>query len=474
MIMLAATVAVIAWGALAFGSVYPWAFTPLLAACALLGLLGLAVYRSRPVSRSTRVAFLALVAVLAGALIQLIPLPVSALRTLSPSADTFLANYDLRYAVGVAGEGARPWHPLSLSPAATWIGIAFLASFTLFLAGLTRALSSSRARRLAVLIVMFGVVLALVGIVQKVMLGDHAWAGMKIYGFWTPENLLSTPFGPYINKNHFAGWMLMALPLALGVAMGRAEHAVKHARGLRSVLLWLSSPEGGRLQLALLAIFLMGASLLMTKSRSGVACLAVTIVLMSVAVQRRFGSMRAGWTAFASLGFLFLIVFAMAGADLAARITNRIDAMELRKNIWTDSATIIRDFPLAGTGLNTFGTAMIGYQTSQADQHFQEAHNDYLQVAVEGGLLVALPALAAALLMIRAIRRRFAIGDDDTQTHWVRVGATVGLATIATQAAVEFSLQMPGNAALFVVLLAIALHEPTRRQSPRNATTLGR
>jgi hypothetical protein len=74
-----------------------------------------------------------------------------------------------------------------------------------------------------------------------------------------------------------------------------------------------------------------------------------------------------------------------------------------------------------------------------------------------------LPAAAALLLMIRAIRKRFAENVDDTQTYWVRVGAVIGLATIATQAAVEFSLQMPGNAALFVVLLAIALHEPTRR-----------
>ena len=175
--------------------------------------------------------------------------------------------------------------------------------------------------------------------------------------------------------------------------------------------------------------------------------------------------MRAGWAAFASLAVLFLVVFALAGAELTARIANRMDAMELRKNIWTDSATIIRDFPLTGTGLNTFGTAMIRYQTSQSDQHFQEAHNDYLQVLVEGGALIALPALAALLLLIRAVRQRFAAKDDDPQTHWVRVGASVGLATIATQAAVEFSLQMPGNAALFVVLLAIALHEPTPRHS---------
>ncbi|HEX5635105.1 MAG TPA: O-antigen ligase family protein, partial [Gemmatimonadales bacterium] len=158
---------------------------------------------------------------------------------------------------------------------------------------------------------------------------------------------------------------------------------------------------------------------------------------------------------------------------LAARITNRMDAMELRKNIWTDSAAVIRDFPVTGTGLNTFGTAMIRYQTSQTDQHFQEAHNDYLQVLVEGGLLVGLPALAAFVLAIRAIRRRFRAGDDDAMTYWVRAGAATGLAAIALQAIVEFSLQMPGNAALFVVLLAIAMHGAARRRVVHEDLTRG-
>lgn len=457
--ILAATLAVIAWGALAFGAVYPWAYKPLLAACAATGLYGLLLDRRVAVDRPTRLAFIALCTVFAAALIQLIPLPPGVLATVSPSTHGFLQEYDLTYAYGETS------HPLSLSPQKTWTGVGFLAAFTIFLAGLVGALSPSRVRRLSALIVGFGVILALVGIIQKVALGDHAWAGMKIYGFWAPENLLSTPFGPYINKNHFAGWMLMALPLALGLAMGKAEHAMRRVHGgWRSALLWLSSPDGGRLQLALIAVLVMAASLLMTKSRSGVGCLVFTMILTSVAARRRFGSARAGWAALASLSAIFIVVFSMAGADLAARITNRIDAMELRKNIWTDSGRIIRDFPLAGTGLNTFGTAMITYQTSQADQHFQEAHNDYLQVAVEGGLLLSLPVAVALLLYVRAIRRRFEANDDDTQTYWLRVGAIIGLVTIAAQAFVEFSLQMPGNAALFVVLLAIALHQtPVRR-----------
>jgi len=314
--------------------------------------------------------------------------------------------------------------------------------------------------------VTFGVVLALIGIVQKAVLGEHAWGGMKIYGFWEPSHLLSTPFGPYVNKNHFAGWMLMGLPLALGLAIGLAEQNLRSRRDdWRSIVLWLSSPQGGRLQLTVLATLLMVASLLMTKSRSGLGGLIAVVLIMSIAAARRFKSAKAGAMAFGSLAAMFAVVFAIAGADLAARITDQSDAVDLRKNIWADSVTIIRIFPRAGTGLNTCGTAMTAYQTTQKDQSFQEAHNDYLQIIVEGGILLAVPAFIALLLLVRAVHGRFAARQDDTMTHWIRVGATAGLIAIALQSLVEFSLQMPGNAVFAVVLLALALHEtPAHRR----------
>ena len=465
---IAAPVVLVAWGALAFGSVYPWAYMPLLAASALTGGVALLVHRSRRLPDPTRVALIALVAVLAAGVVQLIPLPAAVIEAGSPKTDAFLASNDLGYAFGSTPDpsdddganASRGWHSLSLDPRQTMVGLGLLAAFTLLLAGLTTALSRAGSRRLTASIVVFGVVLALIGIIQKAVLGDHAWGGMKIYGFWQPYYLLSTPFGPYVNKNHFAGWMLMGLPLGLGLALGIAEHGLR-SRGddWRSMLLWLSSPKGGRLQLTLLATLLMGASLLMTKSRSGLGGLIVVVLVMSIAAGRRFKSAKAGMVAFGSLAAVFALVFALAGDDLAARISGQSDAVELRKNIWSDSATIIKDFPLVGTGLNTFATAMTAYQTTQKDQYFQEAHNDYIQIIVEGGILLALPAFTALLLLVRAVHRRFTARQDDTMTHWIRVGATTGLIAIALQSLVEFSLQMPGNAVFAVVLLSLSLHE---------------
>src|SRR4051812_15512262 len=112
---------------------------------------------------------------------------------------------------------------------------------------------------------------------------------------------------------------------------------------------------------------------------------------------------------------------------------------------------------------------MLHYQTTVAPggELFIEAHNDYLQLLAEGGLLLGVPILIALALFIREIWRRFREGVDDTRTYWLRAGAVTGLCAIAVQEVSDFTLQMPGAAVLFVVLAAIAIHRPDHvRRAP--------
>ena len=96
-----------------------------------------------------------------------------------------------------------------------------------------------------------------------------------------------------------------------------------------------------------------------------------------------------------------------------------------------------------------------------------EAHNDYLQLLVEGGWLVTVPALVLIGLFAREVRRRFREGLDDRTGYWIRLGAVTGIIAIAFQEIVEFSLQMPGNAALFTVLCAIAVRRASVKKAAR-------
>jgi O-antigen ligase len=335
------------------------------------------------------------------------------------------------------------------------LGLAFAGTFVLFLSGLLRALSRGRTRALVVAIVVFGVVVALIGIVQKAVLGDHAYMGMKIYGFWTPESKLTVPFGPYVNRNHFAGWMLMALPLAIGYLCAAFERGARGGRtGWRNRLLWLSSKEGGRAQLTGFAIVIMALSLVMSMSRSGMAAFVVTSLFVVLRLILALGN----WRSRAAAGALFLALIAAPLVMLGPESTverfssDSRGSIAMRRHVWTDARSIIHDFPLTGTGLNTFRIATVLYQTGSRQVTFQESHNDYLQLAAEGGLLLGVPAALAIVLLVVAV--------EDRTTYWIRLGAATGLVAIGLQSLVEFSLQMPGNAALFVVLLAVAMHRP--------------
>jgi O-antigen ligase len=133
-----------------------------------------------------------------------------------------------------------------------------------------------------------------------------------------------------------------------------------------------------------------------------------------------------------------------------------------RLQVWSDAWHIFRDFPMTGTGMGTFADVMIVYQSGSRAATYTQAHNDYLQVLAEGGVVVAAAALALLVAIATGAAYRLR-RDADPVTNWIRYGAVAGLLGIGVQSMVEFSLQMPGVAALFVVVTAVALHRPPDR-----------
>jgi predicted RNA-binding Zn-ribbon protein involved in translation (DUF1610 family) len=107
--------------------------------------------------------------------------------------------------------------------------------------------------------------------------------------------------------------------------------------------------------------------------------------------------------------------------------------------------------------MNTFGAAMLFYQQSNLEYHLGSAHNDYLQILSDGGLLVGLPVAVASVALAVAIRRRLHAASADAQTYWIRAGAAAALAAIAVQEVFEFTLQIGANAFLFCTMAAVAL-----------------
>ena len=442
--------AALTWGVLAFGAVYPWGYWPLAVVCGTAGVLGLWRADGFRLAAGTRgvAALMALVAL--AALAQLVPLPVDVLARVSPRGASLVGQLDVRVAHGLVGT-----HSLSVDPSATWRALALYACFGVAALGVARS-STRSALRLAWFVSWLGVAVALIGVIQKPL-----YAG-AIYGFWRPMTH-GTVFGPFVNKNHFAGWVAMAIPLALGGCCAVASRA--RATGVRHRLLWLSSRDGDQAVHAVLAVVLMGVALALSLSRSGMLSLAVALIVLGWGAMRRY---RGGMTRPLAVALVTLALFAAvdwAGLD---KVVARFDAADTtglsgRIPIWRGTSAMVADFWGTGSGLNTYGIATLFYPAVVPAHHLREAHNDYLQLAVEGGLLLGVPILIAIAGFVVVVRRRLAASDGPA--YWVRLGAVAGIVAVAVQSAVDFSLQMPGNAALFATLCGVALHEerPSKR-----------
>jgi len=444
------TTLILAWGALAFGSVYDWAYWPLAVGSLLCGAFALFPRTHVPRVPSASL-MIGLTVVAIAAAVQLVPLPESILDVVSPRAGDLLSELDIMFAAR-----ATDRHAMSIAPSATITALALYAAFAALMLGVARAVSLTGARRVVACIAGLGIVLAVIGIVQRPFYDG------RIYGFWTPV-MTGSPFGPFINKNHFAGWMLMALPATFGLLCAGVARAMPRVdTDWRRRILWLSSAEASHVLILAAAAAVMALSLVLTMSRSAILAFAASVSLTSWWAIRRLPS---GWGRFVVAGyFIGLVVFGVGWVGMDAVVARFGSAnpatINERLPIWQDTWRIIADFWLTGSGLNTYGVATLFYQTSVPDFHLREAHNDYLQLAAEGGLLLGVPILCTIATFARDVRRRFV--ESTGSSYWIRLGAVTGLIAVAFQSTVEFSLQMPGNAALAAVLAGIALHRDPR------------
>ncbi len=457
----AAALVLVAWGALVFGAEYAWAFAPLMVFAVATAVLGFRASRGLPFPSG---AILLALAVVAGAsVVQVLPMPQvvrDRAGARAPKVDYSRLQADvLQQHAEVAGR------TLSIAARKTTMGIGFLLSLTALFWGCTRALAARGPRPIVRGIVVIGVVAALVGIAHASVRTED------VYGFWRAPKP-GVAFAPFINPNHFAGWVVMALSLTTGWFTGRVANAPRHAQGgWRHQLLRLSSPTATETMLTGVSVVAMTLAMIVSFSRGGLIGLVTAAAMLSLWTWRKQRTSRRQLAGMAAVGVVLLMGAVWGGVE---RTLVRFGGSSLdwggRKQVWLDTLRIIHDYPWTGTGLNTYGIAMLHYQTEPRGEYFIEAHNDYLQLAAEGGLLLGIPILITIALFIREVWKRFKEGADDERTYWLRAGAVTGLCSIAVMEIFDFTLQMPGAAVFFVVLAAIAIHRPdylTRRRESR-------
>ncbi|HWF86120.1 MAG TPA: O-antigen ligase family protein [Vicinamibacterales bacterium] len=426
-----------AWTLFAVAGRDRWAATPLIAGALLLA----AAERPRIAGRGTRLLDAALVACLLVPVLQLIPLRPALRETIAPAAAAF--DRTERIADPTASPATRP---MSINPPATAWAVAVGAGLLFFFWSARTVLARGGVRLVARGIAWCGLVLAPLVIVQQYT------APRLLYWHWQPPVTNAYPYGPFVNRNDLACWLIMTIPLAAGYMIAHVESHLRpgNARAIENVVngrvLWL----GGSLAL-------MTATLFITVSRSGLAGIAAAVCTMLWLSHGRLAPRRRAW-AFAALAVIGVAAASLANLGLmASRVGDTLEAAGGRLGIWRQTWPMVRDFWPNGVGIGAFAQAMVLYHRGSYLFYVNHAHNQYLQLLAEGGAPAIGAAAIAVLSAARMILRRLAA--DRTALFWVRAGAASGLVAVAVQCVWETPLGLLANAVLFTLLAAIALHE---------------
>lgn len=266
----------------------------------------------------------------------------------------------------------------------------------------------------------------------------------------------STPVGPFVNPNHFAGWIEMGWLVAVGLALamvGGANRRVTIA-GIRAALLdrsW-SLP---RLLALVVVVILGGGGLLLAGSRGGALALALGGVVLVPWFRARAWLPTAA-TLLLVAGMVAGPLSALGGDEDGLREVSFSSAgsdpsLAMRVDIWKRTWRILRDHPWTGTGLGTFRWAYAGYDREGEWMTTAQAHDDYLQLASETGLIGVLLAGWCALSFSRKVLRR-ALRPGTDRPAWTTVALAAAILAMLAHSLIEFNLQIPAVAGLFAVL----------------------
>ena len=447
-----ALLAVCIFAVLAFGAVDVWALGLLALVVGAIAVLWLADgWRSGEFSFNASLLQIPLFGLVVIGLIQLLPLRAAA---------------DSPGLLGVPVSNA-----LSLAPAQTRFAIVQLATYLVFFAAALRFINNQkRLRKTVVAVIIFGALIGFFAVLQQL-------AGAEgIYGL--RQTAAAFTFGSYVNRHHFAALMEMTLALTLALLFGGATKKDKRI-------------------FLIAAAVVMGIAIVFTGSRGGLISLFAVlgfIVLANLLVKKRESTEDSGdedapaktnlRRNLTIIGGGLALIFGLLGAvimlgadDALVRATGltyeREDVTNGRTHFWATALKIFGDNPVLGTGLDSFAMVFTRYDTWNGFLRVEQAHNDYLQILTDAGVLGFLCVLAFIILLFRESLQIIAKSSDNFRRN-TAVGALAGCFGILVHSLFDFPLRTPANGyffLLFAVLATAAIKYPKlyRRRKSINA-----
>ena len=431
------------WIPLPVASDHPWAwsfFEVCVFALAITWLMLFAMGRVKttPAFRRAWPALLLFAMVFALVTLQLAPLPPSLIALLSPNAAEVYSHTQTDAALSLDPSGTR-------DAALKTLAYAVLFAMTLLLTD-----RRGRLRTLALLLVFSGVFQAAFGALMTL-------SGLE-YGFFTEKvHHKSFVTGTFVNPNHLAGYLEMCL--AIGVGLMLADMSTTPATNWRESARRLLNTILGDKARVRVALVIMVIGLVLSKSRMGNIAFFTSLLVAGgyyVLVVRRVS---VGIIAFLISVLLIdiLIIGNFFGIEkVAEEIRQTSLATEAaRIDVARDTLEIVRDYPLTGTGAGSFASTYPMYDSGKVEfVYYKYAHNDYLHFAAEFGL-PGLAMLTAIVFLSLWQAARAQLERHDRMLRGLGCGVLMAIVALLIHAAVDFNLQIPANAATFVVILAM-------------------
>jgi len=373
---------------------------------------------------------------------QSVPLPGSVLSFLSPFRHKMLVQS--RAIIGSpAALATISYTPLT--SLAWWI---FLAGLFLFFLVFLKSVTSHRDLKILIRILMGVAFLeAVYGLVQALV------PSMGVLWVDYIKAYLGDARGTYINRNHFAGFMEMMLPLGLGytLAMGSWHKKIS--------LKALISSDRSNFQFFLsIGLIVMVLALLLSKSRAGIFGGVLGFLTFALLMRSSSGELpKSFWVMISVIVGMVSFYSLKIGIDPVLERFLRISKDTSRIDIWRDSLVMIKDHPF-GIGLAAFKQVFPIYNASNfQDARYLYLHNDYLQLLAEAGWIgfVALVGGFYLFLVKSFSKIRNMHLQSDPLRFFLSVGALSGLVSIAFHSLFDFNLHMPANCVYFVMLMGI-------------------
>ncbi len=388
---------------------------------------------------------------------QVLPLPSGLVRLIAPGSYGFRRLY-------APGFARLKFMSLSIAPSATFREGLFIAAC--FLLGFLVLKTVSRGRQIRTIITVLigsGIFQALYGLFELTRANPRLLFYKKVFS-------LDSVTGTFVNRSHLSGYLEMIVPLAIGLAIARMNLLTVGVKGFREkILLWTSRGVLGNI-LIMAGVVVMSLGILLSNSRSGLAVLLFTgflFVGFSVLIFSRTGHRQVWVRKLVRATFLVVTILAVTiGIGSTIRRFALDDLLhEDRPLYWANTAGIVADFPLFGTGLGTFASAYNAYEKrGGSDMQLVHAHNDYLEYVSELGLLGALILFGGILTM--AVQAFLAWRNRrNIEARGLALGGIVSLAGIGVHTFTDFNLHIPANMVLFTVVLCLTLVMATYRKS---------